>query len=255
MAGRFSKQAAPFLTQRFLNNVNDGIVGGSISSAPSGLNVSQFEQNIPGDRVIFTPADAFAYANNSVGNLYTGTYRYVSFRNNSTSSPTRARAAFWDPTGGGAFTGNNIGSGGANGADATYIVTSDGNAANYTNTLFAGVYINNITVANTANNFGWIQESGKASLKFIATLTGTPAIGVPVYLGLTAAANNNATDNGAFDVLDGANSAAIFTANSTTGYTTVGAMINKYVGVAETAPSNNNISLVDMVLNRASYRW
>jgi hypothetical protein len=250
-SGRFSKQAAPYIASKILNANNstgDTQIGGTISAAPSGLNVSQFEQNLPGDRFIFSPADALAMQNNNTGNLFTGTYRYVFTRNNSTSAPLRGCGAFWDPTGGGSFTGNNIGSAAA---DGLYEVTSDGNSANYTNTLLAGVFVNNMT----KGNYWFIQESGKASLKFRNALTGTGAIGVGVYSLLTAAANNNATDNGAFDVLAGANSAAIFSANSTTAYTTIDQMITAYVGVAETAPSNNNISVVDMQLGRASFRW
>jgi hypothetical protein len=245
MAGRFSKQAAPFLQTKF-NLVNDSVAGGVITAAPSGLTVSQSQQNLPGDRVIMGPADAFNYQNNNVGSLYEGTYRYVQTRNNSTSSPLINRAAFWDPTAGG-LTGNNIGS---PTSDAKYIVTSDGNAANYTDTLFAGVYINNNI---TAGYFTWIQESGKATVKLRATLTGSNNIGVGVYNLLTPVANNN-NDNGAFDTLAGGNSAAVFTANSTTGYTAVDQMITNYIGVAETAPSNNNTCLVDMP-GKFGYRW
>lgn len=244
-SGRLFKQAAPFLTAKYLNNINDATAGGAITTAPANIGAQQYLQNMPGDRILLNAVDALAISNNAVGNLYTGAYRYVATRNNSTSSPVRGCGAFWDPTATG--TGNNIST---TAADATYQVTSDGNAANYTNTLLAGVFINAIT----KGNFGWIQESGKASLKFIAALTGTPAIGAGVYAPLTPSANNNATDNGAFDLLVGANSAAIFTANSTTGYTTVDDMIGSYVGIAEVLPSNNNVSLVDMTWQRTSFR-
>lgn len=244
---------APYRSTQFLNTANqsDTVQGGAITASPANYAGSQLEQNFPGDRIIFDPATALAASNNAVGNLYEGSYRYVAMRNNSTSNPTRGRAAFWDPTGGG-LTGANIGS---SATDGLYMTTSDGNAANYTNTLAAGVYVNNITMANGTPAFWWIQESGKASLHFIASVTGTPAIGSPVFLPLTAPANNNATDNGSFDVLDGANSAAIFTANSTTGYTTVAGMIRNYVGVSDVAASNNNYSLVSMTWQRASFRF
>src|ERR1700722_12769614 len=103
MAGRFSKQAAPYNSSGRAgingnNSTGDAVVGGVINSAPAGLVVSQFEQNIPGDRFIFSPTDALALSNNSVGNLYTGTYRYVGSRNNSTSVPARGHAMFWDLT-------------------------------------------------------------------------------------------------------------------------------------------------------------
>jgi hypothetical protein len=245
---------APYRNQgQFLNtaNLNDATIGGTITSSPANYQGSALQQNYPGDRIIFDPATANAASNNNVGNLYEGSYRYVAMRNNSTSNPIRGRAAFWDPTGGG-LTGNNIG---AYATDALYMVTSDGNSANYTNTLFAGVYVNNITLSNGTPSFWWIQESGKANLHFINATTGTPAIGSPVFLPLTPAANNNATDNGSFDVLVGANSSTIFQANSTTAYTTIGQMIQNYVGISEIAASNNNYSLVNMTWQRASLRF
>lgn len=241
-AGRFSKQGAPFLLGR-LNANNNGdlpVIGGSLTVAPSGLSASQFIQNLPGDRIILDPLTATAYSNNTVGNLYTGTYRYI-VTQNSASAPTINHAAFW-------FCNNNTGAATA-AQDGLYAVTSD-EAANHTVSLFAGVFINNIT----KTNMGWIQESGKATVKMATAITGTPAVGAPVYH-LNGGNNNNAADVGSFDQLDGANSAAIFAANSTTGYTTVGGMISRFVGVAESLPSNNNAAIIDMVMSKASFRW
>jgi hypothetical protein len=247
-SGRFSKQGAPYLSStKYLNGNNstgDSVTGGAITAVPAGINISQFDQNLPGDRFIFSPADAIALSNNNVGNLYTGTYRYVDTRNNSSSVPARGHAAFWDLQ---AISGaNNISS---YQGDELYQVTSD-EAANIGVALMAGAYINPIT----AGNAWFIQESGKMSLKFRTALTGTPAIGCGVYLA-GAGNNNNAADVGSFDVLVGGNSAAIFTANSTTAYNTIDNMLVRFVGPAETLPSNNNISLVDVTLSRASFRW
>jgi hypothetical protein len=250
-SGRFSKQAAPFLQAKYLNSVNDSVPGGTITAAPSGLTIGQFQQNIPGDRIILSPMDALAYSNNSVGNLYTGTYRYVVTNNNSTASPAIGRSACWDPTGGGAFSGNNIGTAKA---DATYAVTADGNSANYTNTLFAGVYINNMNKGYA----GWIQESGKCTVRYRAVLTNnanTPAIGMGVYLINPAPANNN-VDNGAFDSVSGANIGAgpITSANM---YATIDNLLINWIGVAETAPSSNNTGIVDIPFSvgGTSFRW
>ena len=249
-SGRFSKQAAPYLAPNAINANNstgDSVLGGTISAAPSGLNVSQFQQNLPGDRFIFSPADALAYQNNNTGNLFTGTYRYVLTAGNATANCTRGKAAFWDPTANGGFTGNNIGSASA---DKLYTVTPDGNGANYTNTLFAGAFINNMT----KGNYWFIQESGKMSLKFRAAITGTPAIGAGVYLTNPAPANNN-TDNGSFDQLSGGNigSGPIAAANF---YATLDGILNTRVGVAETLPSNNNVSVVDVPFGfGGSFRW
>ena len=47
-----------------------------------------------------------------------------------------------------------------------------------------------------------------------------------------------------------------FTANgSTTAYNAIDGMLTKYVGPAETLPSNNNISIIDITLARAGFRW
>lgn len=254
----FSKMAAPYNRSQLINtaNLNDAVVGGVITGSPPALTPgatgSAYYQNFPGDRFLFGPQDAFALSNNAVGNLYVGSYRYVQFRNNATANVKLGRGVFWDPTVGGNLTGANISNNGR--ADGQFLVTTDGNTANYTNSLLAGVAINNITLANTQNWFWFIQESGKATLQFVAAITGTAAIGIGVYMPLTPSANNNATDNGAFDQLAGANSAAIFAANSTTAYTTVDDMIGSYVGIAETLPSNNNLAIVDMTMQRTSFR-
>lgn len=248
-SGRFSKQAAPYLGTggHFLNspanNAGDTQIGGTITTAPSGLVVSQFEQNLPGDRVILSPADALAVSNNSVGNLYTGTYRYVGTNSNSSSAPTLGHGAFWVDA---ANANNSV-------TDGLYQVTSD-EPANFGVSEFAGVFINNVT----KGNYWWIQESGKATCSFRAALSGGNAnngnVGAGVYLAAVGN-NNNAIDVGAFDQLFGGNSAAIFTANSTTAYNAVDNMLVRFVGPALTQPHNNNTALVDIVLNRASFRW
>jgi hypothetical protein len=252
MAGPY-KAKGPYLNTA---NLNDSVVGGAITSSPPALTAgatgSAYYQNFPGDRFIFGPADANAVSNNAVGNLFTGAYRYVQFRNNSTANVKLGRGVFWDLTAGGNFSGNNISNNYQ--ADLAFMVTADGNTANLTNTLLAGVAINNITLANTQNWYWFIQESGKATCQFRAAITGNLTPGTGVYSMLTASANNNATDNGAFDTLAGANSATIFQANSTTAYSTIDEMITNYVGVLETTASNNNLSIVDMTMQRTSFR-
>lgn len=254
----YSKMAAPFNRSVFINtaNLNDSVVGGTITGSPPALTAgatgSAYYQNFPGDRFLFGPQDAYALSNNAVGNLYTGGYRYVQFRNNATANVKLGRGVFWDPTVGGNLTGANISNNGR--SDAQFLVTTDGNQANYTNTLLAGVAINNITLANTQNWYWFIQESGKATLQFRAAITGTPAIGAGVYSLFTPAANNNATDNGAFDQINASNTATTFQANSTTASTYIDQAINLNVGIAETLPSNNNLAIVNMTMSRSSFR-
>jgi hypothetical protein len=267
MAGRFSKQAAPYLgSGRFINGNNstgDVTPGGQVTSAPSGVTIPQWEQNTPGDRFILDPLLALAMSNNAVGNLYTGTYRYVGTRNNSTSVPQRGRACFWDLTAISANASNNNTTGGnfigSPQTDALYQVNSD-EPANIGVVLMAGVYINN--VGN--GNFWFIQESGKATVQFRgnngntlfggAALTGTPAIGVGVYL--AAVGNNNNLNTGLFDVWFNANAGTTFsTANSGGAYNAIDNLFTRYVGPAETAPSNGNFSIVDIGAQRMAFRW
>ena len=233
-AGRFSKQAAPFLVGRLNANNNGDLptIGGQITTAPSGLTASQFIQNLPGDRIILDPLTATAYSNNTVGNLYTGTYRYV-VTANSTSAPTIGHGCVWDC--------NNATNAATAAYDGTYTVNSD-EPANHGVSLFAGVFINNIT----KTNMGWIQETGKATVKFRTTLSANAAIGGGVYL--TAGGNNaNAADVGSFDA--GSNNAA----NQTYFQIAIDQALVRYVGVAEQTPTNNNLSLIDMVFR--PFRW
>lgn len=242
--GRFAKQGN-FRGQLWnSNNANDGVIGGALSLAPTGSNLgSQGWQNIPGDRVILSPSDAVVFQDNNVGNLYTGTYRYVNVAN-SVTSPALGRPAFWVPV---AFNNNQAAQ------DALYQVTSD-SLNNYGVSLFAGVFLNNVPKSNNnAQSYWWIQESGKVRAQFdaLAGLTSvSPAIGAPVYL--NAAGNNN---NQAFTQFDGGNSNTTFQANSTTAYTVIGQLINRYVGVAEQLPSNNNISVIDLAFSKGGFRW
>ena len=239
MAGRFSKQAAPQLTFGAYinsNNSGDAIIGGAQSSqVATQIGASQWTQNIPGDRFIFTPSDALALSNTSAfgGNLFTGTYRYVAAKNNSTSEPQPGRAAFWNRPGN---NGNN---------DALYEVTSDENATLLA--LFAGVYINWIPLGASGDYYWFIQESGKTTVQFAGN-NGTalfgnanlaaPAAGAGVYLAGQASSNSN-------------NTVGLFT-QATSGNLT-DALLTHYVGPAETLPSNGNYSIVDV--NFRFYRW
>lgn len=241
-SGPFSKQAI-YKSAPLNANYQDGVIGGSLSTAPAGLQASQFQQTLPGDRILLSPADALAASNNNNAVLYTGSFRYVNIKNNSSSNPTLGHGAFWvDVTGA-----NN------SALDGLYQVQSD-EAANFGVVQWAGVFLKSITLNNNNNYYWWIQESGKCTLAFRNVITGTPAIGAGAYLA-GAGNNNNAVDVGAFDQLAAGNSAAIFAANSTTAYTTVDNMLIRYAGPALTLPANNNTALVDVGFQRASFRF
>ena len=240
-SGPFSKQAI-WKSAALNANYQDGAIGGQLNTAPSGLQTSQGQQTLPGDRILLSPADALAASNNNNAVLYTGSYRYVAIKNNSTSNPALGHGAFWvDVTGANNTT-----------TDGQYQVQSD-EAANFGVVQFAGVFLKGITLNANNNYYWWIQEAGKATLAFRNAITGTPAIAAGVYL--AGAGNNaNAVDVGAFDQLVGANSAAIFAANSTTAYGAIDNMIIRYVGPALTLPANNNTALVDMTMSRLLFR-
>jgi len=245
--GRFSKQADYISLKLNANYTGDSVIGGNLTTAPSGLTASQGQATAPGDRIILSPADALIQQNNTTQKLYTGTYRYVASRNNSSSAPTRGHAAFWDTSAAAAVGNNNAAT---EASDALYQVTSD-EPANFGG-LMAGVFINNMT----KGNYWWIQESGKATCVFRTTLSGTATQGQGVYLAL-AGNNNNAQDVGAFDQIFAQNQTTIFAANGTAGYNAIDNALVRYVGVAEQLPVANNTAgqLVDLVLNRASFRW
>lgn len=248
--GRFSKQASFRGYQLWnSNNANDSVIGGGLSVAPAGSNLgSQGWQNNPGDRVVFSPTDALAFQNNSVGNMFTGTYRYVNVAN-AVSSPALGHGAFWVPR---LYDANNFNQGAQ---DALYQVTSD-EVANIGVSTFAGVFINTVPKGNNnVSSYWWIQESGKTRVQFATAITGTAAIGRGVYL-LGGGNNNNAIDIGSFDQIFGANAGTAFSAaNTAGGYNAVDKACVNFVGVAEQLPSNNNISVIDMVFRNGGFRW
>ena len=79
-------------------------------------------------------------------------------------------------------------------------------------------------------------------------------VGAGVYL--AAVGNNNNLNTGLFDQLFAANGGTTFSAaNSTTAYNAIDQMFTRYVGPAETLPSNGNISFVDLEFKRGAFRW
>lgn len=218
-SNQFSKQTQQLSSQfgGYLNGGNgDSVVGGAIAGVPSAIGANQGIQDIPGDRLVCGMADALALSKTSVGTLYGGVYQYVTHYLSDTLAAVLGRAAF-----------TRLAS-----ADDSYTVTQDEATAAVIN-LIQGVFINVITKGYS----GYIQVAGKASLLFTTPLTGVAAIGVGVYVA--------ADGVGRFDIFAGGG------ANPT--FDQVDNMLNRYVGVAETAPTANTVSVVDMNLGRM--RW
>ena len=140
---------------KYLNDVNDSVVGGSISTLPSGVGATKGEQTLPGDRIILDAATAAALSDSTVGTLHGGVYMYV-LATYTTAAAALGKAAFWS-----ALSGTVL--------ETAYQVSSDAVPSTAVPTRFAGVFINAIT----KNYYGWIQISGLATCLFDSALTAT----------------------------------------------------------------------------------
>lgn len=222
MPSNWTKQPQQLNQQRYINGGSgDSVVGGSITSVPSGVPASQFIQDIPGDRIIFGQADALALSKTSVGTLYGGLYQYVRTKSNSTATPTLNRLVYWDNT-----VNYNL-----------YQVTPDEVTG-----MIAGSCINTLTKGYS----WWIQIAGLASLRFRASITGTPTVGRGVFAAMAGAGS----DVGTVDQLVGAS-----TAVTTGGANNVGVdtLIANYMGVAVVLPVNGTSTLVEVPLRRVRF--
>jgi hypothetical protein len=214
-SGPFTKQNVR-IAGKFNNYLGDAIVGGLITSAPSGLAISQGQQNSPGDRVIFNALDALVLSDTTVGTLYDGLYIYVRTKPTSTLTPTLGHLAFWD-------TGV---------LQSIHQVTPDESGAQGV-ALCAGVFVSTLTKGYN----WWIQAAGLANIVFTTPLTGVPSDGCPVYASADAA--------GTADVLDG---------GANPSFTQIGQMLQRYLGDAVGLPAAAGTSTVDMRMNRM-FRW
>lgn len=217
MNGPFTKQC-PRINGRFNSYLGDAVVGGMITSAPSGLSMSAGEQTRPGDRIILDSIDALALADPAVTatSLYGGLFIYVRTKSNSTLTPTLGALAFWDTAV----------------ADSLYQVTPDESGLQGVAPI-AGVFVSTLTKGYS----WWIQAAGKATTNFANPLTGVPTNGCPVY----AAADGL----GSVDVLDGGGNPS---------FTQVGQMQVRYLGWAEGLPAAGVASKINIPLGRL-YRW
>jgi len=148
MSDAFTKP--PFyLSAKYLNDVNDALQGGQLTSMPTGF--QQFQQNVPGDRIILDDATALALSDTAIGTLWGGIYMYVNTLS-SGGTPAVGTLAY--------FTGANVGS-----ASPAYQVTSTAQPTTLVPTQVLGVFINVIT----AGNLGWIQVAGVAGVLIDST--------------------------------------------------------------------------------------
>jgi hypothetical protein len=172
--GMFTKQA-DYLSARYLNDVNDAAQGGTITTAPTGLSVSQAQQTMVGDRIVLDDATAFALSDSAVGTLYGGIYMYVNVAAGTAATSVRGCVAFFLASG---ITHPNA-----------YTVSMDPQPTTTNPTYVLGIFINGITKLN----YGWVQIAGVASVLFdTTTITATTA-------GSMVSAKASATQLGAAD--------------------------------------------------------
>ena len=139
-----------------LNTVNDTVIGNS--SGISGL--SKFGGQL--GKALWVDSSQIALMfSSTIGTLYAGLYRYVRLKANS-ALPVRGQTVFWDDAAG-------IG---------LYQVTALETITTYVGASKAGIYIGGMGVGN----YGFIQVAGIATIKYVASIAGTKAIGRPVSL-------------------------------------------------------------------------
>lgn len=148
--GMFTKQAEA-LNAKYLNDVNDSVIGGAVNTAPTGLTVSQGQQTLPGDRICLDDATALALSDTAVGTLYGGIYMYVQAAATSTAVATRGCVAF--------FKAADVGT--------AYIGYPDAQPLTTVPTLVLGIWLNSISKAS----YGWIQIAGVASVLYDSGVT------------------------------------------------------------------------------------
>ena len=155
MAGGMLTKQADQLSARFLNDVNDLVVGGAPVSVPAGAPSAAISATQPGDRIVLDDATAKALSDTGVGTLYGGVYMYVQYK--TTTRPAAVGGIAF-------FKAADIGS--------AYTVYGDAQPTTAIPTYIAGIFIN----VPTANYYCWIQVAGAASVLFDqGTLTNVQA--------------------------------------------------------------------------------
>ena len=207
MAGGYFTKQADYRNAKFLNDVNDAVLGGQISTLPSGF--TQYQQTLPGDRICLDDATALALSDTAVGSLFGGIYMYVLTLSSATANPAVGTIAF--------FTAASIST-----TAPSYTVSSDPQPTTTNPGYVCGIFIN----ALTKGNYGWIQIMGVASVLFDSTTLTATTAGGWVF------AKASATTAGTADLLTGAAS---------------GTHLAQGIGVAIGAAASSTISKVGMI--------
>jgi hypothetical protein len=179
-----------------LNTVNDEVIANQ-----AGLgSTSKFGGQL-GKTLWVSSEQISQMYSSAIGTLYAGAYQYVKLASGQTI--VRGDLLYWDQ-----------------GEDANeFVVTKAANTTTFNYQSFAGFAINVIT----AGYYGFIQVAGIATGLYVASITGTKAIGRPV-MGSVATA-------GRIDVIDAA---------------VTGATQNNFLGWAVSLPADGATGLVQL---------
>lgn len=164
MACSWSKQ--PVWQGGFINQINDPVPGGVITTVPN-QSVSQGNQTLPGDHVVWDDATAQGISKTSVGTCYGGYYQYVTL-DSAASTLYLGQALYWKMT---------------SNTQGVYCVT---NVQTGNTPAFAGVLINPTW---TPGNWGWIQNLGRATV-LVDAASGAVSIGSSMSLSAATGTSN-----------------------------------------------------------------
>ncbi len=168
--------------------------------------------NVPGQLgniYAFSGIQALGLSDTSVGTLYGGLYQYVKFKDAPTTDGDVGLCVTWN--------------------DRDAFEVSVDVAADFDGSLLAGICINDVT----ANQYGFIQVSGRATVKHKVSITKTvPLIGDSVQSGANA-------DNGLADVLADATAVLFGTFAQKYGRT--------FGRTAGTVDGTSDLGLVDLI--------
>lgn len=189
-----------------INTVNDSVIGGLAGITGVSKFAGQLGQ-------VYQADDQNLFYASSMGTVYGGAFQYVRLAAGATAVVV-GQIVFWDLTV----------------AQNLYQVTTLESGTTPGAQFRAGIVLNS---GWSAGYYSFVQVLGPTFVKFRAALTGTAAVGVPVY----AAAAGVGADNGFADVIGSADPAD---------FSDVNLMQQRYLGTAMQLPTAGGLKLVDL---------
>lgn len=209
---------ADAMLSRKLNAVNDPTPGQIVSTANVSGSIIQPYYGQLGKRLVLTPAMAIKLQDTSVGYLYEGVYQYVKV---ATGSPAVGGLAYWSNIPNYEVTTSPTPTNWPVGAQ---LQSGSGGVANFgpLPVPIAGVFINAIT----NGNYGYIQISGRASVRFKTLITNSNG-------GIFRTVVADGVTSGTADIL---NAASPVNMN----------LAQLILGITLNTPSNGGLGIVDL---------